>query len=53
MLMSTFKMGISGLTDSYGKGESHAEAMKASARVVITLLRSWTGELALFPWVSG
>ncbi|KIM25763.1 hypothetical protein M408DRAFT_203761 [Serendipita vermifera MAFF 305830] len=46
-LGTDLEMGMSGLTDSYGRGEAHAEAMKASARIVITLLRSWTGLMYL------
>jgi len=38
------EMGLSGITDAYGRGEAHMEHMKASARVVITMLRSWSGE---------
>jgi hypothetical protein len=38
------EMGLSGITDAYGRGETHMEHMKASARVVITMLRSWSGE---------
>lgn len=38
------EMGLSGITDAYGRGEVHMEHMKASARVVITMLRSWSGE---------
>ena len=38
------EMGLSGITDGYGRGEVHMEHMKASARVVITILRSWSGE---------
>lgn len=42
------KMGISGITDAYGRGDSHIEAMKASAKVVVTFLRSWSGEFFSF-----
>ena len=38
------EMGLSGITDAYGHGEAHMEHMKASARVVITMLRSWSGK---------
>jgi len=38
------EMGLSGITDAYGRGEAHMEHMKASARVVITMLRSWSGK---------
>lgn len=38
------EMGLSGITDAYGRGEVHMEHMKASARVIITMLRSWSGE---------
>lgn len=38
------EMGLSGITDAYGRGEAHLEHMKVSARVIITMLRSWSGE---------
>lgn len=38
------EMGLSGITDAYGRGDAHMEHMKASARVIITMLRSWSGE---------
>ena len=38
------EMGLSGITDAYGRGEVHMDHMKASARVIITMLRSWSGE---------
>lgn len=38
------EMGLSGITDAYGRGEVHMEHMKTSARVIITMLRSWSGE---------
>jgi hypothetical protein len=37
-------MGISAITDIYGRGDTRAESMKASAKVVVTLMRSWTGK---------
>ncbi|KAG8825817.1 hypothetical protein FRC19_010370, partial [Serendipita sp. 401] len=41
------EVAISNVTDAYGRGEGHVEAMKASARLVVTLLRSWIGLLYL------
>ncbi|KAG8811799.1 hypothetical protein FRC17_002318, partial [Serendipita sp. 399] len=41
------EVAISNVTDAYGRGEGHAEAMKSSARLVVTLLRSWIGLLYL------
>ena len=36
-------MALSGVTDAYGKGPDHAERMRAVTKVVVTMLRSWSG----------
>lgn len=41
---SYLQIALTGLTDAYGKGAAHAEQMRASSRVVATMLRSWSGE---------
>lgn len=40
---SDIEMALSGFTDVYGSGESHLHRLKASSRVVSTMLKSWTG----------
>jgi hypothetical protein len=40
---SDIEMALSGFTDVYGSGESHLNRLKASHKVVSTMLRSWTG----------
>jgi rapamycin-insensitive companion of mTOR len=34
---------LSGITDAYGKGEDHADKMKACAKIVQVMLRTWSG----------
>ncbi|KIO29376.1 hypothetical protein M407DRAFT_70503 [Tulasnella calospora MUT 4182] len=41
------EIALIGLTDAYGKGAAHAEQMRASSRVVATMLRSWSGLMYL------
>ncbi|KAG8949781.1 hypothetical protein FRC04_008321 [Tulasnella sp. 424] len=41
------EIALTGLTDAYGKGTGHAEQMRASSRVVATMLRSWSGLMYL------
>ncbi|KAG9027306.1 hypothetical protein FS837_004314, partial [Tulasnella sp. UAMH 9824] len=41
------EIALTGLTDAYGKGAAHAEQMRASSRVVATMLRSWSGLMYL------
>ncbi|CCA73896.1 related to protein ste16 [Serendipita indica DSM 11827] len=44
---SDLEIALSGITDAYGKAETHIETMKTSGRLVVTLLRSWSGLLYL------
>ncbi|KAF8578071.1 hypothetical protein K439DRAFT_1395907 [Ramaria rubella] len=38
---------LSGITDAYGKGEGHAERMRACAKIVQVMLRTWSGLMYL------
>ncbi|KAF8517336.1 Rapamycin-insensitive companion of mTOR, N-term-domain-containing protein [Gautieria morchelliformis] len=38
---------LSGITDAYGKGEDHADKMKACAKIVQVMLRTWSGLMYL------
>ena len=38
-------MALSGVTDAYGKGTEHAERMRASTKIIASMLRTWSGLL--------
>ncbi|TFK52588.1 hypothetical protein OE88DRAFT_1807473 [Heliocybe sulcata] len=38
-----FEIALSGVTDAYGKGPEHDERMRACARIITLLLRTWSG----------
>ncbi|KAG8959078.1 hypothetical protein FRC03_008460 [Tulasnella sp. 419] len=41
------EIALSGLTDSYGKGPSHVEKMRSSSKVILVMLRTWSGLMYL------
>ncbi|KAH8114744.1 Rapamycin-insensitive companion of mTOR, N-term-domain-containing protein [Phellopilus nigrolimitatus] len=41
------EIALSGITDAYGKGPAHAERMRATAKVVSVILRTWSGLMYL------
>lgn len=36
-------MALSGVTDAYGKGSEYVDRMKACAKVITSMLRTWSG----------
>ncbi len=36
-------MALSGVTDAYGKGPEHADRMRGITKVVVSMLRNWSG----------
>jgi large subunit ribosomal protein L17e len=38
------EMALSAVTDSYGKDSDHAEKMRACTKVILLMLRTWSGE---------
>ncbi|EPQ54453.1 hypothetical protein GLOTRDRAFT_116357 [Gloeophyllum trabeum ATCC 11539] len=38
-----FEIALSGVTDAYGKGPEHDERMRACAKIIVMLLRTWSG----------
>ena len=42
-----FEIALSGITDAYGKGASHTELMRSTAKVVCTIMRTWSGLIYL------
>lgn len=36
-------MALSGVTDAYGKGSEYVDRMRACARVITSMLRTWSG----------
>ncbi|KAG8904203.1 hypothetical protein FRB99_002106 [Tulasnella sp. 403] len=41
------EIALTGFTDAYGRGSAHVERMKASSKVIATMLRSWSGLMYL------
>ncbi|EKM51823.1 uncharacterized protein PHACADRAFT_199326 [Phanerochaete carnosa HHB-10118-sp] len=39
------EMALSGVTDAYGKGTEHADRMRASTKIIASMLRTWSGLL--------
>ncbi|THG99686.1 hypothetical protein EW026_g2711 [Hermanssonia centrifuga] len=37
------EMALSGVTDAYGKGPEHADRMRGITKVVVSMLRNWSG----------
>ena len=46
VLTCRLQIALSGITDAYGKGVEHTEKIKGCARIVSSMLRTWSGELA-------
>lgn len=45
-------MALSGITDAYGKGTEHVEKMRATTKIVASMLRTWSGKIdILLFWV--
>lgn len=40
-------MALSGVTDAYGKGTEHADRMRATTKIIASMLRTWSGEFPL------
>ena len=38
------EIALSGITDAYGKGVGHKKQMQATAKVIATIMRTWSGE---------
>ncbi|OCH89904.1 hypothetical protein OBBRIDRAFT_793801 [Obba rivulosa] len=41
------EIALSGITDAYGKGADHAEKMRGCTRVIVAILRTWSGLMYL------
>ncbi|THH08497.1 hypothetical protein EW145_g2671 [Phellinidium pouzarii] len=41
------EIALSGITDAYGKGPSHAERMRSTGKVATVILRTWSGLMYL------
>ncbi|CAL1712811.1 unnamed protein product [Somion occarium] len=37
------EMALSGVTDAYGKGTDHADRMRGTAKIISSMLRTWSG----------
>ena len=37
------QMALSAVTDAYGKGPEHAERMRGVTKVIVSMLRTWSG----------
>ncbi|KAI0346017.1 hypothetical protein BDW22DRAFT_1353679 [Trametopsis cervina] len=37
------EMAMSGITDAYGKGPEHADRMRGTTKLVVSMLRTWSG----------
>lgn len=36
-------MALSAVTDAYGKGPDHAQKMKGASKIIVSMLRTWSG----------
>lgn len=36
-------MAMAGVTDAYGKGPEHSEKMQGTAKLIVSMLRTWSG----------
>ncbi|EMD39883.1 hypothetical protein CERSUDRAFT_112137 [Gelatoporia subvermispora B] len=41
------EIALTGITDAYGKGTEHVDKMRACTRVIVTMLRTWSGLMYL------
>lgn len=42
-LLKSNQMALSGVTDAYGKGTEHAEKMRGTTKLIVSMLRTWSG----------
>ncbi|KAI0697900.1 Rapamycin-insensitive companion of mTOR, N-term-domain-containing protein [Cytidiella melzeri] len=42
-LGTDLEMAMSGVTDAYGKGPDHAERMRGTTKLIVSMLRTWSG----------
>lgn len=42
-------MALSGVTDAYGKGTDHADRMRGTAKIISSMLRTWSGTSEISP----
>ena len=43
-VLTVEQMALSGITDAYGKGVEHSDRVKGCARIVTSMLRTWSGK---------
>ncbi|KAI0087847.1 Rapamycin-insensitive companion of mTOR, N-term-domain-containing protein [Irpex rosettiformis] len=42
-LGTDLEMAMAGVTDAYGKGADHADKMRGTAKLIVSMLRTWSG----------